>query len=63
MKWSSRLGEFRGTAVYMHATFLILIAFVVLNQWSESHSVLKTLEGVAFILALLRLSVSDIPAT
>ncbi|MDA1231498.1 MAG: site-2 protease family protein [Planctomycetota bacterium] len=52
MKWSWRLGEFRGIAVYMHATFLILIAFVVLNQWSESHSVLKTLEGVAFVLAL-----------
>ncbi|HQX48863.1 MAG TPA: site-2 protease family protein [Planctomycetaceae bacterium] len=52
MKWSWRLGEFRGIAVYMHATFLILIAFVVVSQWSASQSVVKTLEGVAFVLAL-----------
>lgn len=52
MKWSWKLGEFRGIAVYMHATFLILIGFVVLSHWSESHSLGKTLEGVGFILAL-----------
>ena len=52
MKWSWKLGEFRGIAVNMHATFLILIAIVVLRQWSENHSVGKTLEGVGFVLAL-----------
>ena len=52
MKWSWRLGEFRGIAVYMHATFLILIGFVVLSHWSSGHSPGKTLEGVAFVLAL-----------
>ena len=52
MKWSWKLGEFRGIAVYMHATFLILIAFVVVSHWSAGHSLLKTLEGVGFILAL-----------
>ena len=52
MKWSWRLCEFRGIAVYMHATFLILIGFVVLSHWSSGHSLGKTLEGVAFILAL-----------
>ena len=52
MKWSCKLGEFRGIAVYMHATFLILIAFVVLSHWSAGHSLGKTLEGVGFILAL-----------
>ena len=25
MKWSWKIGEFRGIGVYMHATFLILI--------------------------------------
>jgi hypothetical protein len=29
MKWSWKIGEFRGIGVYMHATFLILIGFVV----------------------------------
>ncbi len=52
MKWSWKLGEFRGIVVYMHATFLILVAFVVLSQWSASHSIAKTLESVAFVLAL-----------
>lgn len=52
MKWSWKLGEFRGIAVYMHATFLILLAFVAISHWSDGHSVGKTLEGVGFILAL-----------
>ncbi len=52
MKWSWKLGEFRAIGVYMHATFLILIAFVVFSHWSAGHSVGKTLEGVGFILAL-----------
>jgi Zn-dependent protease/predicted transcriptional regulator len=52
VKWSWRLGEFRGIGVYMHATFLILIAFVVVSQCSTSQSIVKTLEGVTFVLAL-----------
>jgi Zn-dependent protease/CBS domain-containing protein len=52
MKWSWKLGEIRGIGVYMHATFLILIAFVVASHWSAGHSLGKTLEGVAFILSL-----------
>lgn len=52
MKWSWKLGEFRGIAVYVHATFLILIGFVILNHWSASQSLAKTVEGVGFILAL-----------
>lgn len=52
MKWSWKLCEFRGISVYMHATFLILIGFVVLSHWSAGQSLAKTLEGVGFILAL-----------
>jgi Zn-dependent protease/predicted transcriptional regulator len=52
MTWSWKLGEFRGIGVYLHATFLILIGFIVLSHWSAGHSVAKTLEGVVFILAL-----------
>lgn len=52
MKWSWKLGEFRGIGVYMHATFLILIGFVVLSHWSAGQSVAKVTEGVGFILAL-----------
>jgi Zn-dependent protease/CBS domain-containing protein len=52
MKWSWKFAEFRGIGVYMHATFLILIGFVVLSHWSAGNSVGKTLEGVGFILLL-----------
>jgi Zn-dependent protease/CBS domain-containing protein len=52
VKWSWKLGEFRGIGVYLHATFLIFMGFVVLSHWSESHDLGKTLEGVFFVLAL-----------
>lgn len=52
MGWSWKIGSFRGIAVYVHPTFLILIAFVVVNHWSAGNSVAKTLEGIGFILAL-----------
>jgi Zn-dependent protease/CBS domain-containing protein len=52
MKWSWRIGAFRGIGVYVHATFLILIGFVILSHWSEGHSLAATLAGVGFILAL-----------
>lgn len=52
MKWSWKLGEFRGIPVYVHATFLILIGFVGLSHWSASQSLVKGLEGAGFIVAL-----------
>ncbi len=52
MKWSWKIGEFRGIGVYMHATFLILIGFIVVSHLSAGAGVTKTLEGVGFILAL-----------
>jgi Zn-dependent protease len=52
MKWSWKIGEYRGIGLYMHSTFLILIGFIVLSHWTAGSSVGKTLEGVGFILAL-----------
>jgi Zn-dependent protease len=52
MKWAWKLGEFRGIGVYVHATFLILIAIVVAGHWSQGHDLGKTLEGVFFVLAI-----------
>jgi Zn-dependent protease len=52
MKWSWRIGSFRGIGVYVHATFLILIGFVVLSYWSQGQSLAGTLAGVGFIAAL-----------
>lgn len=52
MKWAWKLGEFRGIGVYVHATFLILIAIVVMGHWSQSQDWGRTLEGVVFVLAI-----------
>jgi Zn-dependent protease len=52
MRWSWKLGEVAGIGVYMHATFLLLIGWVVLSQWSRGHDVAATLTAVAFVLAL-----------
>ncbi|MBI4262806.1 MAG: site-2 protease family protein [Acidobacteria bacterium] len=52
MKWSARIGTFAGIAVYVHATFLILIAWVALAHWQTERSLAAAVAGVAFILAL-----------
>ena len=52
MKWSWKIGQWRGIAVYVHATFLILIGFVLLSHWSQGHTIQATLAGVGFILAI-----------
>ncbi len=52
MKWSWKLGEFAGIAVYVHATFLLIIGWVLLRHWSQGQSLLTALEGVWFTLAI-----------
>jgi Zn-dependent protease/predicted transcriptional regulator len=52
MKWSTRIGRFAGIDVYVHATFLILLAWVAFSHWQEEHSLSAAIGGVAFILAL-----------
>ena len=52
MRWSWRLGRFFGIDVFMHATFLILIGWVLLSHWLQGESLTAAVEGVGFILAL-----------
>lgn len=52
MKWSWKIGKFAGISVYMHATFLILIAWIVLTEWGATHSGRAVAGSVLFILAL-----------
>ena len=45
MRWSTRIGTFAGIGVYVHATFLILIAWVAFAHWqavSYTHLTLPT---------------------
>jgi Zn-dependent protease len=52
MPWSWKLGRVAGIAVYVHATFFMLLAWIALSYWRESQSLAAVVEGVGFILAL-----------
>jgi Zn-dependent protease/predicted transcriptional regulator len=52
MKWSWKLGEVSGISIYMHATFMILLAWVAWSYWQREHSLIMVLIGIGFILAL-----------
>jgi len=52
MKWSWRLGRFAGIDVYMHATFLMLLAWMAVSYYLPRQSMTDVVNGLAFILAL-----------
>lgn len=52
MPWSWKLARIAGIDVYLHATFFMVIAWITLIYWNQSHSVAAVAEGVGFILAL-----------
>lgn len=52
MKWSWKIGEYSGIGVYIHATFLLIIGWVAMSHWLQSQSLVDTIVGVVFVLAL-----------
>jgi len=52
MKWSWKIGSYAGIGVYIHATFLLLIAFVILSHWAGGNDAAGTAAGVLFTLAI-----------
>lgn len=52
MRWSWKIAKLAGITVYMHATFLLLLAYIVIASWVEKHSAAVTITAVAFILAI-----------
>lgn len=50
MRWSWKLGTFSGIGVYIHATFLLLIGWILLTE--IGHGVANALLAVLFILLL-----------
>ncbi len=52
MKWSMRLGTLAGIAVYVHATFFILLLWIALSYWRSEQSLQAVIHGIGFILAL-----------
>src|SRR3974377_1176170 len=52
MSWSWKLCRVAGIPIYVHWTFVILLAWIVFGYWFESHDLLRTLEGVGLILTI-----------
>jgi Zn-dependent protease len=52
MPWSWKLVRIAGIDVYVHATFVMVIAWIALIHWNESQRMAAVVEGVGFILAL-----------
>lgn len=52
MKWSIKLGRIAGIDVYVHATFLALMAFVAGSYLVAGEPVAEAVEGTAFLLAV-----------
>jgi len=52
MRWSWKLGRFAGIDVFVHATFVVLIGWVLLSHWLQGESLGAALQGAGFILAL-----------
>ena len=52
MRWSWKIGTFAGIDVFIHATFLLLVAWVGFNYWQQTGTLAGTLEGILFILFL-----------
>ena len=55
--WSWKLGRVAGIDVYMHGTFLILLAWVGVSHYLQRHSLADAGTGVVFILALFAIIV------
>jgi Zn-dependent protease len=55
--WSWRLGRVAGIDVYMHGTFLILLAWVAVSHYLERHRWIDAGTGLVFILALFAIVV------
>jgi Zn-dependent protease len=52
MRWSWRIGSIAGIGVYVHATFLLLILFILFLNWHQGKNLSTALGGVLFILLI-----------
>ena len=52
MRWSWKIGRLAGINVYMHATFLLLILFILLVSWVRGHSLATAISGIFFVLVI-----------
>jgi hypothetical protein len=52
MRWQWKLGRLQDIDVFVHATFVLLIAWVGYSHWLANQYWSEVLTGILFILAL-----------
>lgn len=52
MRWSWRIGSLAGIGVYVHATFFLLILFILVLSWQQGRTLASALGGAIFILVI-----------
>ena len=52
MRWTLEVGRVAGTVVYVHATFLILVGWIAVSVWGETHTVRAVLEALTLTVML-----------
>ena len=52
MHWSWKIGKLAAIDVYMHATFLLLVGFIVVAVWRDGHNLTRTLFAVLFVMLI-----------
>jgi len=57
MRWSWRLGRVFGIDVFVHPTFLLLLAWVGISQYTREHDARGALAGVGFMLMVFAIVV------
>src|SRR5437868_5985279 len=62
MRWSLKIGRFAGIDVYVHATFFLLILWVIALHALEGRNPQAVISGVGFILALFACVVGMVSA-
>lgn len=50
--WSWKLARIAGIDVYVHATFVIVVAWIALVYWNQNESIAAVVDGVGYILTL-----------
>lgn len=52
MRWSWKIANILGIGVYIHATFSLLILFILYSSWSQGHTIAQAAAGVVFVLSI-----------
>jgi len=49
MRWSWKIGTLAGIGIYIHATFWLLVLFILYADWNQGRSLATTLGGLFFV--------------